>query len=153
MVLMARSIEMSFSASRPRRALRSMSIGSLLSCAQVRTGIRPSAQPALAQPVLVGLQRSELDLDPSRAELGIAEPPALTLDIEPDPVGVSAGDPSRDSLRVRGGRGVLRPERGRDQAADGAPPVLRLGQRAVDARRGYLQRVGRLAHGGRAVER
>src|SRR5215472_8071150 len=143
MALMARPIEMSFSASRPRRALRSMSIGSLLSCAQVRTGIRPPTQSLPAQPVLVGVQRSELDLDPSRAELGIAEPQALPRNVEPDPLGVSAGDPARDSLRVRGGRGVMRPERDRDQAADGAPPVLRLGQRAVDARRGYLQRVGR----------
>src|SRR5215469_10248110 len=105
---MARSIEMSFSASRPRRALRSISIGSLLSCAQVRTLIRPPPQPcpqaqplhALAQPVLVGVQRSELDLDPSRAELGIAEPPALPGDVEPHAVSVSAGDPSRDGLRV-----------------------------------------------------
>src|SRR5262245_24612053 len=132
MALMARSIEMSFSASRPRRALRSMSIGSLLSCAQVRT-VHPPGRPspcppsrpwpALAQPVLVGVQRSELDLDSSRAELGIAEPPALPRNVEPYPVGVSAGDPSRDSLRVRGGRDVRRPERDPDQAADGAPPV------------------------------
>ena len=84
MALMARSIEMSFSASRLRRALRSMSIGFLLVCAQVRAVV----------------QRGELDLYPSRAELGVAELPALTVNVEPHPVGVRPGDPSRDSLRV-----------------------------------------------------
>src|SRR5260221_13376610 len=108
MALMARSIEMSFSASRPRRALRSMSIGSLLvcACAQVRA-VHPAqptlAQPTLAQPTFAVVQRSELDLYPSPAEFGVAELPALSGNVEPHPVGVRPGDPSRDSLRSSAG--------------------------------------------------
>src|ERR1700730_4366952 len=90
MALMARSIEMSFSASRLRMALRSMSIGFLrpLVCAQVRTVVQ------------VVVQRGELDLYPSRAELGVADLPALTVNVELHSVGVRPGDPSRDILRV-----------------------------------------------------
>src|SRR3974377_129429 len=101
---MARSIEMSFSASRPRRALRSMSIGSLLICAQVRT-VQP-ARPALTQPALEGVGRSELDLYSPRAKFGVAELPAPAFQVEPHTVGVCPGNPSRDGLRVHGARGI-----------------------------------------------
>src|SRR5579872_6529134 len=123
MALMARSIEMSFSASRLRRTLRSMSIGPLLVRAVV--------------PVVV-VQRGKLDLYPPRAELRVAEFPALPVDLEPHSLGIRPGDASRYSRRRGPAVGCRRGrchERCRDQAADRAPPVLRLSQRAIHARR------------------
>src|SRR5580693_3607362 len=113
MALMASSIEMSFSASRLRRTLRSMSIRSLLVRAVV--------------PVAV-VQRGKLDLYPPRAELGEAEFPALPVDLKPHPLGIRPGDASRYSRRpgpaVRCRARRFHERRG-DQSADRAPPVLR----------------------------
>src|ERR1700728_4458126 len=143
MALMARSIEMSFSASRLFRTLRSISIGPLLVRAVVG----------------VATQRGELDLYPSRAQFGVAELTAGSVDVDPHPAGIRAGDAPGDG-RIRSGRiggsrrgPGLRPERRAHHTADRATPVLGLGQRAVDARRGYLERVGRLPHRSRPVER
>src|ERR1700689_1734490 len=137
MAFMARSIEMSFSASRLFRTLRSISIGPLLVRAVVG----------------VAIQRGELDLYPSRAQVGIAELTAGS-DVDPPPAGIRAGDTPGDG-RIGGSRRGpgLRPERRAHHTADRAPPVLGLGQRAVDARRGNLKGVGRLPHRSRPVER
>src|ERR1022692_40126 len=140
MALIARSIEMSFSASRLRRTLRSISIGLLLVRAVVRGVIQPG----------------ELDLNPPRAEVAIAEPPGIALHVERHAAGIRLADPAVHA--VRPGRRLIRRrlrvplQRSGDQAADRAPPVPRLGERAVNARRGDLQGVGRLAHRGRLVE-
>src|ERR1700685_373036 len=138
MALMARSIEMSFSASRLFRTLRSISIGPLLVRAVVG----------------VAIQRGELDLYPSRAQVGIAELTAGSVDVDPHPAGIRAGDTPGDG-RIGGRRRGpgLRPERRAHHTADRAPPVLGLGQRAVDARRGNLKGVGRLPHRSRPIER
>src|ERR1700691_4220029 len=74
MALMARFIEMSFSASRLFRTLRSISIGPLLVRAVVG----------------VAIQRGELDLYPSRAQVGIAELTAGSVDVDPHPAGIRA---------------------------------------------------------------
>src|SRR5450755_242187 len=92
MALMARSIEMSFSASRLRRTLRSMSIGLLLIPALVRA--------VLAAGVTDGIQAGELDLYPARAEGFIAESQPLAVDVDQHPVLVSAGHPALDGRRV-----------------------------------------------------
>ncbi len=74
---------MSFSASRLRRTLRSISIGSLLVCAQVRAVV-----PAV-------IQRCELDLYLSRAEVGSSRTRLrIPLTSSVTPLVVRPGDPS-----------------------------------------------------------
>src|ERR1700735_2355478 len=141
MALMARSIEMSFSASRLRRTFRSISIGVLLVRALARTRIL----------VLAGKrgQAGELERYPPRAEVGVAEAAVLAIDVDHYPVIVCAGDSSLDGGgSAPGTRFVagLRSKRSDHQAACGAPPVPRLGQRPVGSRRGHLQGVRRIPH-------
>src|SRR5437879_13823737 len=89
MALTDKSIEMSFSVCRPRSALRSMSIGSLLVCALV-VGV------LVAWP---GADRCELDLYLARPEVSVAKPAALARHVQRDPVGARAGNPSLDRAR------------------------------------------------------
>src|SRR5580658_9319577 len=123
MALIARSIEMSFSASRLFRTLRSISI-----------------RPLLVRAIVgVAIQRGEFDLYLPRAQFGIAELTGGSVDVHPHPAGVRPGDAPGDG-RSRGTRSRprLRQERGGHHAANRAPPVLGLGQRPVNARRRYL---------------
>src|SRR5215467_6990637 len=123
MALIARSSEMSFSASRLLRTLRSMSTYVLLEAFDI----------VVAQIV----EMTKLNLDAPRPQLGVAERLRLT--------GVLKGYARlvRADNAALGGRGPI-PVRsgsrtylhGRDnQPSDRAPPVARLGQRPVDARR------------------
>src|ERR1700684_2494341 len=113
MAFIARSIEMSFSASRLRRTLRSMSI-----------------VPLLVRAVAV-VKPGELDLYPPGADLRISVFAALAVDIQSHPARVGLGDTPCHGQRPGGAIGCRwRPcvDRRADQAADGPPPVLRLGQ-------------------------
>src|SRR6266699_3500291 len=76
MALIARSIDMSFSLSRPRRTLRSMSIPAPLVPRPdaVKYGADLGA-PGIAGP-------GELDLYPPRAEFVVVELDAVTLDVQ-----------------------------------------------------------------------
>src|SRR6266536_1924457 len=119
MALITSSIEMSFSLSRLRRALRSMSTR------------------------LPRIVAAEFHLNSSWPEFGEAELALLTLDIENDAVLSRRGDPAvHHPLRHRND----------DQPAHGAPPVPRLGERAVHARRADLKRVRGLAHDPRGIK-
>src|SRR6202451_1847400 len=127
MALMAWSSEMSFSLSRLRSTLRSMSI---------------AGRSKLAW------RMPELHLDRPRAEHGAGEVATGTLDVQGHPVGVGRGDPARD------GPGAVRiGHRDLDQPSHRASPVPVVGQRAVHAGRGDLERVREIAHHGRRVER
>src|ERR1700690_1104146 len=105
MALIAWSSEISFSLSRLRSTLRSMSIAS-------RSKLR--------------WQVPELHLDGSSAEYGVTEAAGflLTLDVKGGPVRGGRHRTARDDPLVRG--------RDLDQTPHGAPPVPRLGQRAVN---------------------
>src|SRR5262249_27747483 len=114
MALIARSIEMSFSLSRPRRTLRSMSI---LTSPVPRLGtVKHGA--GLAGP-------AELDLHPARAEFVVVELDAVTLDIQrhrrvtgQENPAVYGRRPPRCSRSA--GIGAVRDrERGADQPAPG----------------------------------
>src|SRR5579859_6915606 len=101
MALIARSIEMSFSLSRPRRTLRSMSI--LASHVPRPGAIKPGA--VLAVP---GAGPGELDLHPPGAELVVVEFDVVTVDVQGHR-GVAghenpAGDGRRPPRRLRPGR-------------------------------------------------
>src|ERR1700688_4291407 len=105
MALITRSSEMSFSLSRLRSTLRSMSIAS-------RSKLR--------------WQVPELHLDGSRAERGVTEAAGLlvTVHVQGHPFGVSRDDPAADGAGIGGGD--------LDQAPHCAPPVPGIGQRTVD---------------------
>src|SRR5712691_12911159 len=138
MALMARSIEMSFSASRLRRTLRSMSIGLLLIRALVRAVTRVLVCAVTRVLGCDRIQAGELDLYLARAEGVVAVLAALPVDVDPHPVLVRAGDPALDGRREGGGirfGWVCWCERGGHQAADGTAPVPRIGERRVHARR------------------
>src|SRR5260370_41267624 len=86
--LITRSIEMSFSASRLRRTVTSMSIGSLL----VRTACGLTGAPGLAgvagagrlvEAVLVG-QAAELHLHPARSEPAVINSALRTVNLQRD---------------------------------------------------------------------
>src|SRR5215472_11383422 len=93
MALITRSIEMSFSLSRLRRTLRSMSIrasplpgpgSGVTGCA---VGVFGTAgAPAAATPGIAAVQLAELDLDPAGAELRVGKPDVPTIDIQRDAV-------------------------------------------------------------------
>src|SRR6266852_9956286 len=128
MALMTRSIEMSFSASRLRRTVTSMSIGSLL----VRTsggltGVAGLADAGrLVEVVLVG-QAAELHLHPAWSELAVANSALRTVDLQRDALLIRV-DHSCFMLdgthgRIRPVSGVLTSQRHDDQPADRAPPV------------------------------
>src|SRR6516162_10918378 len=152
MALIARSIEMSFSLSRPRRTLRSMSIlappvpgpGAV----KHRTGLgaRDLAGPA------------ELDLHPPRAEFVVVEFDAVAFDVQHHGRVAGQENPAvygRRPPRRSGpaGTGVVRRrERGADQPALGAAPVPRLGERPVHPRGGHFEGVRDLAHDAAGVE-
>src|SRR5580700_11746389 len=138
MAFIARSIEMSFSASRLFRTLRSMSI-----------------VPLLVRAVAV-VKPGELDLYPPGADLRVSVFAAFPVDVQSHAARVRLGDTARYGQRPGVGiRCGWRPccDRRADQAADGPPPVLRLGQRAVHARRGHLEGVRLLPPRRRPVER
>src|SRR6266851_3488266 len=126
MALMAWSSEMSFSLSRLRNTLRSMSIAG-------RSKLR--------------LRVPELHLDGTGAQRGVAETAAglrVIPDVQRHPVRIGRDDPAGQGPGVRGGD--------LDQAPDRAPPVPLIGQRPVDAGRRHFERVGEVAHDGRGVE-
>src|SRR5690242_11935261 len=137
MALITRSIEMSFSASRLRRTVTSMSIGSLL----VR--------------FLRVREAAELYLYPSWSQVAVTQGALRAVDLQRDALVVSAehasgqrgriGGGARLDIRVAFGQFVLG-EGDDDQPADRAPPVPGLGERPVDAWRGHLERVRRVAH-------
>src|SRR5215470_18930134 len=106
MALMASSIEMSFSLSRLRRTLRSMSIGPppgpRVAGRARRCGV-PAAGP--------GRGPSELHLYPAGAQLGVAELAVLAADFEGDPVLIGGDHPSLDGLLPRW-PGVMHPGAG-----------------------------------------
>src|ERR1700722_11714834 len=127
MALMAWSSEMSFSLSRLRSTLRSMSI---------------AGRSKLAR------RMPELQLDRPRAQDGVGETAAGTLDVQGHPVGVGRGDPAGH------GPGTARiGHRDLDQPSHRAAPVPVVGQRAVHAGRGDLERVREISHHGHRVER
>src|SRR5271169_3809004 len=136
MALMAWSSEMSFSLSRLRSTLRSMSIAG-------RSKLR--------------LRGPELHLDGAGAKRGVPEAVPGPLDVQGDPVRVGRDDPGGDGPRNPGNPrnpGIPRVVDGDlDQASHRAPPVPRIDQRAVDAGRGDFERVRKVAHYGHRVER
>src|SRR5271165_3794501 len=133
MALMAWSSEMSFSLSRLRSTVRSMSIAG-------RSKLR--------------LRGPELHLDSAGAERGIPEPAPGTPDVQGDPIRVGRDDPSGDGPGSPGGSGNPGVVDGDlDQASHRAPPMPRIDQRTVDAGRGDFERVGKVAHHGHRVER
>src|SRR5215813_12907676 len=97
---------------------------------------------------------AELDLDPAGAKLGVLvfADHAIALDghaplTRADDTAFGHGGPvpvlMTSGLLVQGGD---------DKPPDRTPPVPRLGQRPVDARRGHLKGVRLLAHLSGAVE-
>src|ERR1700722_4497480 len=130
MALIAWSSEMSFSLSKLRSTVRSMSI---------------AGRSKLAR------RMPELHLDRPRAEHGVGEAAAgcgVTLDVQGHPVGVGRGDPAGHGP----GSARIGP-RDLDQPSRRAAPVPRVGQRAVHAGRGDLERAREVAHHGHRVER
>src|SRR5271165_3575343 len=112
MALMAWSSEMSFSLSRLRSTLRSMSIAG-------RSKLR--------------LRVPELHLDGAGTKRGVPEAAPGPLDVQGDPVRVGCDDPAGDGPGNPGIPGVV--DGDLDEASDRASPVPRIGQRAVDAGR------------------
>src|SRR5580700_11393318 len=138
--LMTVSSEMSFSLSRLRSTLRSMSIAAssqirLVGKLLVRYPVVDSGAGKLVK-FRVG-QPPELHLDGTRAQIPIAEPVLGTVDVQRDAIGVRREHPALHRPRTR-----LNPH----QPPGRTPPVPRLGERAVHAGRGNLQRVGHVAH-------
>src|SRR5436309_1282426 len=138
MALMASSIEMSFSLSRLRRTLRSMSIGPP-PCPRVGGRARRCGVPAAGP----GRGPSELHLHQAGAQLGVAELAVLAADVEDDPVVTGGDHPSLDGLLPRlpgsmrrGARArIARPgQRYPHQPARGTSPVTGLRERAVHTR-------------------
>src|SRR5690242_9286157 len=127
MALIARSIEMSFSLSRPRRTLRSMSILAppVPGPGAVKHGAGLGA-PGLAGP-------AELDLHPPWAEFVVVELDAVALDVQRHRRVAGQENPAAYGRRAprrprSGGTGsVRRRERRADQPALSAAPVPGLG--------------------------
>src|ERR1019366_9256839 len=117
MALMARSIEMSFSLSRLRRTLKSMSIGLPLVPWLVVVGGAPAA---------------ELDLHLAGSQFVVAEFALLAGDVQDHSVHPGADHPALDRARVPGS---TRSQRDTHQPALGAAPVPCLAERAIDPRR------------------
>src|SRR5215472_8586743 len=107
MALIASSSEMSFSASRLLRTLRSMSTYVLLACLVV--------------------ERAELDLDPAGTEVGVAVLASRAVLFQGDAELADAGDASEDAVAPLGARSE-------NQPADVAAPVPWQRQRPVHAR-------------------
>src|SRR6266568_3958104 len=133
MALITRSIEMSFSASRLRRTVTSMSIGSLL----VRTagGLTESVEAAGAcrlAGIVLGRQAAELHLHPAWSERAVAHLALRTVDLQHDALLIGV-DHSCLMLNGTSGHVPLR-------------IMILIGERPVDTRRGHLERVGRVAH-------
>src|SRR6516164_2344645 len=93
MALMASSIEMSFSLSRLRRTLRSMSIAPP-PCP--RAGGRAGRSGVLAAGPAP--RRAELHLHPARAQVGETELTLLAVDLQDDPAVPGGDHPSLDGL-------------------------------------------------------
>src|SRR5580704_16065330 len=132
MALMASSIEMSFSLSRLRRTLKSMSIWLPLVRGPGRHGWAGRA--------------AELHLHLASAQIAVAEVVRLAVDVQGHPVRPGLEDAARHGTRA------ARRDRDTDQPAAGPPPVPRLDERAVHAGRAHLQRVRVLTHHPGAVQ-
>src|SRR5215472_214430 len=144
MALITRSIEMSFSASRLRRTVTSMSIWSLLvRIAGVLAG-------AVEMAGVVVRQAAELHLHPAWSELAVDHRPLRAIYLQRDALVISPDDSCL--LRSGSSRGIpLRMmivvrQRDDDQPPDRALPVPGFGQRPVDSWRGHLEGVGGVAH-------
>src|SRR5579871_4238659 len=124
MALMAWSSEMSFSLSRLRKTLRSMSIAG-------RSKLR--------------LRVPELHLDGASPQRGVAEAAVVTSDVQRHLVRVGRDDAAGYGAGFPGGHLHQAPYR--------AAPVPGIGQRAVYAGRRDLESVREIAHDRRAVER
>src|SRR5215467_851863 len=96
MAFTASSIEMSFSLSRLRRTLRSMSIGP-------PPGPRAGGGAGRCGVLSAGIGRGppELHLHPARAQLGVAELKVLAIDLQDDPAVAGRDDPSLDGCCPR----------------------------------------------------
>src|SRR5215472_7623264 len=151
MALMTRSIEMSFSASRLRRTVTSISIGSLLvRTAGGSTGVAEVASVLrLVEVVLVG-KLAELHLHPAWSEFAVAHRALRAVNLQRDALLIRVdhtcclgnGTVGCVPLRID----IVTGQRHYDQPADRATPVPGLRQGPVDPRRGHLQGVGRVAH-------
>src|SRR6266702_4683960 len=147
MALIAISIEMSFSLSRLRRTLRSMSI---------RAPPVPGPGPGCRRPAVstgVFPWPRELHLHPARAKFGVGKAAVLAIDIQRDAVVISHDHTAAEGRRWRGsirlgGRNprLLRGQGNGHQTATGTAPMTRFGERAVHPRGRHLQGVGSLPH-------
>src|SRR5689334_22290604 len=146
MALIARSIEMSFSLSRPRRTLRSMSI---LTSHVPRLGVIKHG----TRLGTVGAGPAELDLHLPWAEFGVVEFNLVTVDVQSH-----RGLAGHENPALHGRRPprcspptLVVPASHRewrtDQPALRAAPVPGLGERPVHAGRGHLEGVRDFAHG------
>src|SRR5271170_2016893 len=142
--LRAVSDEMSFSFSRLRSTLRSMSIAASSKVFIVFAAVFFVGRLRIFVFVFVfgfvefGIRNPpELDLDRTRAQLSLPEPALSPGQVERDAVGVRRQYPALHRALAR--------HLHLDQAADRAPPVPRLGQRAIHPGRGALQGVRHLA--------
>src|SRR5580693_22328 len=140
--LMAVSDEMSFSFSRLRSTLRSMSIAASSKVFIVFVAVFFVGKLRVSVFVFVFVEFGvrnppELDLDRTRAQLPLPEPALSPGQVERDAVGVRRPYPAL--------HGALARHLHLHQPTDRAPPVPRLGQRAVHPGRGDLERVRHLA--------
>src|ERR1700722_9304324 len=140
--LMAVSDEMSFSFSRLRSTLRSMSIAASSQVFVVFVAVFFVGEVRIFVFIFClaefGVRNPpELDLDGARAQLPQPEPALALGQVERDAAGIRREYPALH--RSLAGHLDL------DQPADRAPPVPRLGQRAVHPGRGHLQGVRHLA--------
>src|SRR5215469_14154755 len=153
--LMAVSCEISFSLSRLRSTLRSMSIAASSKLVVGRlvivgepiklVGREVGVVVPIRQVALVRVrQRPELDLNPPWAERRVLKVPPGASHVQRHAVIVRGEDPAL--------HGALARHLDLHQPPGGAPPVPRLGQRPVHARRGDLEGVGDVAHRIRRVE-
>src|SRR5215468_875401 len=130
------SREISFSASRPRSTLRSMSIAA---SSKLRFAGKLLIRK-LAVGELFNFRQGyppELHLDGAGPQVTVGEPARGAVDVHRDAIGVGCEHPAlHDSLRAR-----LDP----DKPSGRPPPVPRLDQRAVHARRGNFKGVREVA--------
>src|ERR1700722_6045394 len=134
--LIAVSDEMSFSFSRLRSTLRSMSIAA---SSKVGVLIRHRVvKLRIAKVVELGVRNpAELHLDAARTQVGMGEPALTGGQVERDAVGVGRQNPSL--------QGAFPGDLHLDEPAPGSPPVPRLGQRPARAGCRHPKGVGNIA--------